>query len=261
MLRRTAASPGGTMRSRSPQIAAIGTGTRRAASSSSPIANDAAIAPCSSRARGRRRRGCAGPSSTVDGSSTSVRSAARRSGATCRSQRSQWNGARRSGGRRARAQRAVLPGRRGLEPARPDQHKSRDDVGVAEREATASGPPSEWPQTTAASRVERAQGGGQESAAESSVNPPAGTSEWPKPGRSSAMQRAPAAQERHLRPQYSQVPPSPCSRRSRRARARLGAGDHRSVQLDAQRAEAGGEPGASQPGGSRGCARRSGSGP
>ena len=247
------------MRSRSPQIAATGTATRRAP-------------PRPGRSRTRRRSRRCSPrasraavdeaarglgSSTVEGRRRAC--AARRGAAapTCRSQCSQWNGARRSSPvdrhelQRARSCQAGA----GLSPLGPTRITRATTSGWRSASRTASGPPSEWPQTAAGARVECAQRRGEAVGRRVEVKPPAGSSEWPKPGRSSAMQRAPAAQQRDRPAPVLPGAAEPVQQHERRARARLGARDHRSGQLDAQRAEAGGEPGASQPGGSRGCAR------
>ena len=240
-------------------------GMRRAASSASPVANDAAIAPCSSRAlaaavdeaarglvvhgrrvvdeRARARRGAAAP--------------------TCRSQCSQWNGARRSSAvDRHELQRAVLPGRSGLRARSGPTRITRETAsGWRSARRTASGPPSEWPQTTAGTRVERAQRRGQVVGrrVERRTRRAARRSGRSRAGR--ARCSAPGRQQRHRAAPVLPGAAEPVQQHERRARARLGAGDDALRPLDAQRAEAGGEPGASQPGGSRGCARRSGSGP
>ena len=123
---------------------------------------------------------------------------------------------------------------------------------MAQRERrAASGPPSEWPHTTAGAPPSARSAAARSSLAESRVKPPGGVSDWPKPGRSSAMQRALPASSSIVRAQYCQVPPSPCSSRmggpepasapltkppstrSRRWRNATGSGNRRPARLRA----------------------------
>ena len=249
------------MRSRSPQIALIGTAAR-AASLARPVAKEALIAPFSSRAlrppstrwcaplrrrrsRGRRRACAQGGAAHGRHAQEPVLPAERRA------PQQPVDG--------HELERAGLPGRRGLQPARADEDEARDGVGVAQREPHRERAAERVPADRGRAGAEFAHGprqpvdrGVEREVAGEVVR----VAEAREVERDAA--RAPGEQRHRGRPVLPRAA-EPVQQHERRAGPGLGARHHAAGAADSERAEAGRE--VRQPGGPRGCARRSGSGP